>query len=273
MSGDGKRADEDAEDDAQRPEANRRGVPPSRPFPANNAYRSEAVLSEELREAIHGMVKVKGISVRDTSALMKVSMERVGAVVRLMEIQRQWEKEGKELATPYAEAVLSMVPQTPLNPRRPVPHESISDLPVHAATTQQIFHPVSESKHFTREDAARVFDPKLLPADKRIPHPELIVKEKMRLEGWSSDEKDRYWKEQERKELQAQEKEKKRKATEDARTSVIKGYRWDFRVKAVEVTAESVGKTGRAPTGLGWRYGFPHEDRKRAQVKIPTRVD
>lgn len=55
-----------------------------------------------------------------------------------------------------------MVPTTPLQ-RTPTPdtpqptHENINDLPAHRLTDPQIFYPVSESRHFTRTDAGRVF--------------------------------------------------------------------------------------------------------------------
>ena len=81
--------------------------------------------------------------------------------------------QGQKLATPYASAVLTMLPQTKWDPKsKLVPHESINDRPVHPWTRQQIFYPTSESRQFTRVDAAKVFSPTLLPADDRIPHPE-----------------------------------------------------------------------------------------------------
>ena len=86
-----------------------------------------------------------------------------------------------------------MLPQTPYvrqgKGERPVPHEPITDLPVHPATRQQLFIPVSESRNFTREDAARAFDDTLLTADKRIPHPELVIVERERLAGISNEER------------------------------------------------------------------------------------
>jgi len=106
-----------------------------------------------------------------------------------------------------------MLPLTPYNPGQPpVPHESINDLPIHRLTAPQLFHPTSESRHFTRVDAGRVFSaaprlpdeldigqggtPKtevwndrrreivgkkgyehevLKPAEARIPHPQLVA--------------------------------------------------------------------------------------------------
>lgn len=47
--------------------------------------------------------------------------------------------------------------------------------------------------------------------------------------------------------------------------------RWEFRFR--EISVDDVGKDGRARKGVGARYGMPHEDRKKGQVKIPTRVE
>src|ERR1700753_2474742 len=70
---------------------------------------------------------------------------------------------------------MSMLPQTTYQKNKPImAHESIDDLPVHPATTQQIFWPSSESREFTRIDAGKVFKPDLLPADLRIPHPQTV---------------------------------------------------------------------------------------------------
>jgi hypothetical protein len=91
------------------------------------------------------------------------------------------------LAKPYNDAVLAMLPTTPLRSgaagAASAPHESINDLPVHPATRQQLFYPTSESRQFTREDAAKAFSSKLLPAEKRIPHPQLV-----QLERWNVEE-------------------------------------------------------------------------------------
>src|SRR5277367_2542775 len=87
---------------------------------------------------------------------------------------------------------MAMLPQTsyPYNPKgRIQSHESINDLPVHVATMQQIFHTTSESRHFTRMDAAKVFDETLLPADQRVPHPELAELERDRLAGMPYNER------------------------------------------------------------------------------------
>lgn len=47
--------------------------------------------------------------------------------------------------------------------------------------------------------------------------------------------------------------------------------RAEFRFRDIKV--ESVGKDGRAKGGVGARYGFPHEDRKKGMIKIPRKVE
>ncbi|KAI9850660.1 MAG: hypothetical protein M1838_005305 [Thelocarpon superellum] len=251
-----------------------------RPFPLNAMFRSQSVLDEDLRQEIYRRVKEQGKSVKVVSAELGVEMRRVGAVVRLKAVEEKWIQEGRKLATPYARAILSMLPRTPYQARYPVPHEPINDLPTHPATGTQIFWPTSESRVFTRTDAGRVFDPTLplLPADERIPHPELIELERERAEGVPRDE--RIARARKRGEAEARDKlrrDERRKAREEREMLRVlpaeqggKGGRWEWRVRRVNV--EDVGADGRDPNGTGWRYGVPHEDRKRGQVKIPTSV-
>ncbi len=63
------------------------------PFPMNPQFRSQAVLSEELKDAIWKRVMEDGKSVRDTSAVLNVEMRRVAAVVRLKAVEKEWEKQ------------------------------------------------------------------------------------------------------------------------------------------------------------------------------------
>ena len=54
---------------------------------------------------------------------------------------------------------MQMLPQNDLEPNangQLVPHESIGDIHVPSWTSQQVFWPTSESRHFTREDAAKL---------------------------------------------------------------------------------------------------------------------
>jgi hypothetical protein len=156
-----------------------------------------------------------------------------------------------------------MLPKTPYTGKyRPHVHESINELPVHSYTTQQIFWPTSESRHFTRFDAGKAFNDGLLPAELRIQHPEMVEE----LQGKHSSLRKL------RLEMETKDKEKSRKVQKKAEENIIvvPGARADFRIENVNV--EIVGPTGKSQRGIGWRYGFPHEDRKKGQVKIPTSV-
>lgn len=61
-----------------------------KPFPGNRHFTSQPILSEELREDIWKRIMQDGQSVREVSATLKVEMRRVGAVVRLKEIEKEW---------------------------------------------------------------------------------------------------------------------------------------------------------------------------------------
>ncbi|KAI4223072.1 MAG: hypothetical protein LQ349_007500, partial [Xanthoria aureola] len=245
------------------------------PFPLNRQFRSQPVLSEELRDEIYRRIDQEKKSVRTVSAELGVEMQRVGAVFRLKTIENQWVQEGKTLATPYARAVSAMLPKTSFvsgSRTPPLPHESINDLPVHSATTRQLFHPVPESLHFNRASAAKAFSRELLPADKRIPHPELVELAKVAAQNRGRDDvvKAR------RNELEKQEAavlnmRREQKAAQEAAAKKIDTPRWQFRFE--EIKAESAGKDGRSKGGVGARYGIPAQDRKKGQIKIPTKVE
>lgn len=61
-----------------------------RPFPMNPDFRSQPVLDESLREEIYNRVMQDGKPVKVVSAELGVEMNRVGAVVRLKEIEKRW---------------------------------------------------------------------------------------------------------------------------------------------------------------------------------------
>jgi len=263
------------QDSSGRPQGNR----PLRPFPENNAFISQPVLSEELREIIYLKVVRDGLTVRTVSTLMGVSMERVGAVVRMKQMERDWVKDGKPLAVPYSRAVLDMLPTTPFldtslpanrEKKQPV-HEPINELPVHPSTTHQTFVSVPESRQFTRADAAKAFSPHLKSSDERIPHPELLEIERYKNKGKNSAQVAEFARqivEREKEQLRKKAVAEAKKAKDN--TSVYKGGRWNFVFQ--DVSVEDAGANGRGKNGTGWRYGMPHEDRKRGQVKIPTRM-
>ncbi|KAI9653155.1 MAG: hypothetical protein M1821_007695 [Bathelium mastoideum] len=263
-----------------------------RPYPQNTQFMSQPVLSVELRDEIFRRVKEEGLDVRTVSVQLGVAIERVGAVVRLKALEEEWKKQGKKLATPYQSALLSMLPTTPFNPSRPAsnPHEPINDLPVHPLTRPQLFLPVAESRAFTRTDAAHAFSSPgasstntnshntstsstgaFLPAHLRIPHPDLVEAEQLRLSGLPNRDVDAQMAAAKAaREAGAREREARREAAAAAARKVVPGRRWDFRFEDVQV--ESVGRDGLGRGGVGWRYGAPHDDRKRGVVKIPTRV-
>lgn len=167
-----------------------------------------------------------------------------------------------------------MLPKTPYESRYrapAAPHESINDLPVHSATERQLFHLVPESMHFNRTAAAKVFARYLLPAEERIPHPELVELAKFASE--TRGRKDLY--DQRRNELEQEEaarldEKRERKAAHEAAAMKVDTQRWQFRFENIKV--ENVSKDGRGRRGVGVRYGVPPQDRKKGQIKIPTRV-
>lgn len=183
-------------------------------------------------------------------------------------------EQGLPLAKPYNDAVLGMLPKTSLTNDRGqiVHHEGINDVPVHPATRQQIFFPTSESRQFTREDAAKAFAPKLLPPDKRIAHPVLLELEKWNLQGMSREDRMKLVRERDVETRRAtEEKARKRQAWEERTQKVVPGRRFDFKFQ--DISVEAAGRDGRGKDGVGLRYGMPHEDRKRGIIKIPTSVE
>ena len=64
-----------------------------RPFPLNQHFLSESILSEPLRQEIWRRVQVEKKSVRTVSVELGVEMRRVGAVVRLVELEKRHTEE------------------------------------------------------------------------------------------------------------------------------------------------------------------------------------
>lgn len=69
----------------------------------------------------------------------------------------------------------------------------------------------------------------------------------------------------------AEEKERKQAAWAERTQRTVQGRRWDFKFQ--DISAEAVGRHGRSSKGVGHRYGMPHTERKRGEVKIPTSVE
>lgn len=64
-----------------------------RPFTLNRNFVSQPITSEELRESVWRGIMIEGLSVKEVSALYRVEMSRVGAIVRLKEIEKEWLKQ------------------------------------------------------------------------------------------------------------------------------------------------------------------------------------
>ena len=60
------------------------------PFPLNKYFRSQPVVDEPMREDIWTRIMKDGQSVRTVSAELGVEMSRVGAIVRLKEVEKEW---------------------------------------------------------------------------------------------------------------------------------------------------------------------------------------
>lgn len=172
-----------------------------------------------------------------------------------------------------------MVPVTPYRPPfdgeliAQRAHESINDLNVHKSTKEQIFFPASESRQFTRVDAGSVFEKGLLPADKRIPHPEAIEFHRFRATQTQRDiaaeRLSKFYGQEVRQRKRARD---IKAATLKRNTTRIEGDRAIFQITNIAVDEHTVGKDGRGVRGVGVRYGLPHQDRKKGQIKIPTSV-
>lgn len=151
-----------------------------------------------------------------------------------------------------------MLPVTHLSPHIQQIHENIQDLPSHPFAGRQAFVPTSESREYTRVDAGEEFG--LPPADEAVPHPELISIKRDRDQGLIDGEiaerqreRDRITQEQKRRKAEVALK----KAREE---KVVEQGRWKWKLQEV--------KAGH----VGFRYGYPHPDRKKGHIKIPTYV-
>ncbi|KAL1896258.1 hypothetical protein Cpir12675_002851 [Ceratocystis pirilliformis] len=256
------------------------GPHPDQPFPLNPQFRSQPVLSEPAREWIWRRVVQKGEALKVVSADMSVDIRRVAAVVRLKEVEKRWLQNGKKLATPYSEAIMSMLPQTQYfipNNKNPQtaphePHEPINEIHTHGHTLQQLFWPVAESRAFTREDAASAFSPIMLTPERRSPHTELIDAEKaVTSNKMSRTEAMDMWRQRAEKnqaDLNCRMEEKLK--TDRACITSVHTDRFEFRFK--DFNSENVGKLGRKRDAVGHKYGVPNYNRKRGAVKIPTSV-
>ncbi|KAL2135023.1 hypothetical protein VTI74DRAFT_10060 [Chaetomium olivicolor] len=246
-------------------------VTPNMPFPNNPFFKSERVLSDEARERIWHAVMRDGIPLKAVSAQFNVDMRRVAAVVRMKEVEKKWMSEGKPMALPYHNAMSQMLPQANLH-QGEKPFEPINDIHVHSYTMQQLFVPTSESREFTRADAAKAFGDRILPPDAKMRIPELVEMEKKIAAGMPPQQaRDEFIEETAKSEQEFAAKQRTRMQKAEERRLRVDSGRFEFRFE--KINAEDVGPTGRSRRGVGWRYGVPFMDRKRGEVKIPTKVE
>lgn len=175
------------------------------------------------------------------------------------------------MAVPYAKAVMGMLPRSHLEDGDG-PFEPINDIHVHSYTQQQLFVPVPESRHFTRADAAKAFGDHILPPEEKMRIPELLQFEKDVAAGVDRHEARRAFLDAAAtSEKRLAEREAARRQRAEENKVRIDSGRFEFRFEKINV--DSSGKDGRARGGVGWRYGVPHNDRRRGAVKIPTKVE
>jgi hypothetical protein len=154
-----------------------------------------------------------------------------------------------------------------LNP----PLEAINEIHIHPATMKQLYWPTSESRQFTRDDAAKAFHRKMLSADERSPHPELIQMERDLLQGKTGLEaKARFTAAAEQSERKAAEAQLQKAAAIEQATQRVNTKRFEFRFQ--EVNSENVGYKGRGIDAVGAKYGRPSYDRAKGMIRIPTSV-
>jgi hypothetical protein len=117
----------------------------------------------------------------------------------------------------------------------------------------------------------------LQPADVRIPHPHMVALERDRI---AHPNEPRAVAERQAARLERQDKieQERRDAAAALREDMLKNVspeqsRFEYRIKETVYTKETVGPDGRAPWAVGRRYGVPHRDRTRGEVKIPTHVE
>lgn len=66
---------------------------PPKPFPFNPTFISQTILSEEAREEIYQRVFTNDEPIKVVSADLNVDHRRVAAVVRMKEIEKEWERQ------------------------------------------------------------------------------------------------------------------------------------------------------------------------------------
>ncbi|CUS10801.1 unnamed protein product [Tuber aestivum] len=236
------------------------------PYPFNRYFKSQPVLTDAFRNEIYARVKYRNLSIRQVSAALSVSIERVAAVVRLKQVEKEHVARGGRLSTFLTKALDQMLPVIDVPSSTDGKgrsggggaFEDIQELPIHSLAGRQVFVPTSESREFTRADAGKEFG--LPAADVMVPHPDLVTLAKERFENVPLEERIVRQGERDRLEKRRREAENQRANERKRQKKVIEVGRWKWCLTEAE--------TGK----VGFRYGFPLPDRKKGHVKIPTHV-
>ncbi|KAJ5319140.1 Ribosomal protein S35 [Penicillium brevicompactum] len=117
----------------------------------------------------------------------------------------------------------------------------------------------------------------LQPADVRIPHPQMVALDRDRIAHPTERRAvaERQAKRVERQDALEQERRDRAQARREKSLKSVspETSRFEYRIQETVYTSETTGSDGRAPWATGRRYGVPHRDRTRGELKIPTRVD
>lgn len=85
-----------------------------KPFPKNDAFRSQSVLSEETREEVYQLVAEQKLDLTSVSATYGIDLRRVAAIVRLKTIEKQWKEQVSLFLArtlPYSASLDDILPQ------------------------------------------------------------------------------------------------------------------------------------------------------------------
>lgn len=249
--------------------------PRLQPFPMNPLFSSKPVLSESARELVWEKVMVKGEPIKSVSAELGIDVRRIGAVIRLKEVEKDWIANKKPLARPYAKAFMSMLPQTSYeNQDAQIHHEPFNEVTIHPYTRHQLFFPVSESRDFNRVDAAKAFNRGLKPTDERIPHPELVEMERqINVNGMAPLQAVKAFRQATAEAERLMADKAARAAQQEASMFTRVNNKRGVEIRFKDYNVDSVGKHGIDVAGVGVRYGVAPHDRKRGRVGIPTKVE
>ncbi|SCU97185.1 LANO_0E15390g1_1 [Lachancea nothofagi CBS 11611] len=128
------------------------------PFPGNKHCITNRILSDELKLQIHDDIQNKHLSAQDVSQRYGLKIPRVEAVVKLMDVERKWEKHNR-IAHGLKSMSSTLYKMFPLFvPRADISRENLSEIPIPAKALQSRFVTIAESEPFGPVDAAKVLE-------------------------------------------------------------------------------------------------------------------